>query len=410
MKRYNTFIGQQYLKILKYLTDKRKNISFDYKNEIEKYRKASDLKTMNYLYEVISKKKINIDKPIVGYFCKTIPEEIIIAVGATPLRLCNQDIYCAEIGEEIIPGDICPVIKAICGYLQNDIKIDLLVIPATCDGKTKLAEILTPIFNDRIYFIDIPRNSDYIENIDLWESAYLKFYDYLKNRFKAKPSRKELLSVCKMTNKRTEIFRKIYQLRGEKTGIINSFDYFILTSASFYLSPSDWSEHAEILYKELLGKVVKQNYRKRILLAGSPIIFPNFKILEIIEDSNCYIASDILCSGYGHLFDPVKIDEETELGIIRALTLKYIAPNLCPCFLGIDKLLNAILENMDKYTLDGVVYYNLRLCNVFEIEIPILKDILKNKGIPLLVLKTDFSREDIGQLKTRLEAFIEMLK
>ncbi|MFN4228108.1 MAG: 2-hydroxyacyl-CoA dehydratase subunit D, partial [Candidatus Ratteibacteria bacterium] len=307
MKENNNYIGQQYLKILKSLTNKKRDISLDYKSAIERYRKASNLKSMDYFYEVISNRKINTDKPIVGYFCKIVPEEIIIAVGAYPLRLCNQDIHCAEMGEEILPGDICPVIKAICGYFQNNIKIDILIIPATCDGKVKLVEILTPIFNEKIYFIDIPRNTNYIESIDLWESAYLKFYNYLKNIFKVKPSRNALLNACKITNKRTEIFRKIYQLRGEKIGIINSFDYFTLTSSSFWLSSSDWSEHAEILYKELLTKPVKQSYRKRILLAGSPIIFPNFKLLEVIEDIGCYIASDILCSGYGHLFDPVKI-------------------------------------------------------------------------------------------------------
>ncbi|MCM8777055.1 MAG: 2-hydroxyacyl-CoA dehydratase family protein [Candidatus Omnitrophica bacterium] len=407
MKKENGFISEEYVYAMKCLWG-NKNITYDYKKDTEKYRNVSGLKGMEFFYDVIAERKVKTDKPVVGYFCNTVPEEIIMAAGAVPLRLCNQDIQCAEAGEEIISGDICPVIKAICGGLQNDIKTDLLVIPATCDGKVKLAEILSSIFGN-IYFIDIPRNSDYTKNIDLWESAYLKFYEYMKDRFKVKISRKELLSACKITNERTSIFRKIYKLRAEKKGIINAFDYFTLTSASFLLTATDWTKYTEVLYNELLNREIKTNYKKQILLAGSPIVFPNFKLLEIMEEAGCYIAADTLCSSYGHLFDPVEIDEETEPGIIRTLTLKYIAPSICPCFLGIDKLINAVIENVEKYGLDGVIYYNLRLCNVFEMEIPIIRSVLKDKGIPFLSLKTDFSREDTGQLKTRIEAFMEML-
>ncbi|MCM8760484.1 MAG: 2-hydroxyacyl-CoA dehydratase family protein, partial [Candidatus Omnitrophica bacterium] len=202
MKKGNGFISEEYLHAMKSLVENKKDIPFVYKNDIERYRAVSNLKGMKFFYDVIGERKVKRDKPVVGYFCNTIPEEIIMASGGLPLRLCNQDIHCAEAGEEIIPGDICPVIKAICGGLQNDIKTDILVIPATCDGKVKLAEILSPAF-DNIYFIDIPRNSDYTENIELWESAYLKFYEYLKERFKTKLSRKGLLSACNITNERT---------------------------------------------------------------------------------------------------------------------------------------------------------------------------------------------------------------
>ncbi len=408
-KEKKNFIGEEYIGSLRYLQEKKRDVSPDYKREADRYRKVSGLKGMDYFYDVVARRKIETDKPIVGYFCNSVPEEIIIAAGAVPLRLCNEDIHCAEAGEEIIPGDICPVIKAICGSFPQAIKPDILVISATCDGKVKLAEILSPSFPD-IYFIDIPRNSDYVKNIDVWEKSYLNFYEYLKNRFNVKPGRKDLINACKITNERTKLFREIYKLRAEKTGLMNSFDYFTLTSASFLLTPSDWIENAKILYNELLGSGRKaKEYKKKVLLSGSPIIFPNFKLLEIMEDAGCYVAADTLCSAYGHLFDPVEIDEETEEGIIRTLTLKYIAPSICPCFLGVDKLINSILENVEKYGLDGVVYYNMRLCNVFEMEIPILRSILKDRGIPFLALKTDFSREDTGQLKTRIEAFMEML-
>ncbi|HOK56121.1 MAG TPA: 2-hydroxyacyl-CoA dehydratase family protein [bacterium] len=416
MKKENKkFIDEKYCKILENLYDKKPEIFTDYKKEGEKYKRFSHLKTINYFYNVIidteKLKKIKGKKPIVGYFCALVPEELIIASGGIPIRLCNEDLHCAESGEEIIQGDICPLIKAICGSLsQNEINnFDLLVITGSCDGKVKLAEILSPVVKD-IYFLDIPRNSDYKESIEIWEKAYSDFYEYLKKKFKTKPKRNDLIEVCKMTNERTRIFRKIYDLRGKKTGIMNSFDYFIMANASFFTSIEEWTDNAKKLYDEISKIEIKKNkYNKKILLAGPPIIFPNFKILEILEEVGCYVACDTMCSAYGHLYNPVEIDEETEKSVIRTLTLKYIAPSLCSCFIGIDKQINAILEFVEKYNLDGVVYYNLRLCNVFEIQIPVLRNILKEKGIPFLSLKTDLSKEDTGQLKTRIEAFIEMI-
>lgn len=409
------FIREDYLQSLRYFSKKKGEITVDYGKETEKYRKASGLKNMNFFYDAVVRglKTSREDKnaPVVGYFCNTVPEELIIACGAVPVRLCSADSHCAEAGDEAIPGEICPMVKSSCGdfYRTLNDNLDLLVIPATCDGKVKLTEILSPAVKD-IYLIDIPRHTDYIKNVEIWTDTYSKFYEYLQDRFRVNPARAELINACRLTNERTRVFRKIYEYRAKNPAVLNSFDYFIMAHSSFFLKPGEWCEKAEAVYGEFAGhgKLMPEK-AKKILLAGSPILFPNFKILDILEETGCYAAADIMCSAYGRLFDPVEIDEETESGILRALTLKYIAPSICPCFVGIDKFINAVIDTVQEYKLDGVIYYNLRLCNVFEIQTTILRNVLKEQGIPLLVLKTDFGKEDTGQLKTRIEAFMEIL-
>jgi len=148
---------------------------------------------------------------------------------------------------------------------------------------------------------------------------------------------------------------------------------------------------------------------KKILLSGSPILFPNLKLLELVSETGSDICADTFCSAYGRMYDPVVIDEETDEGIIRALTLKYVSASLCPCFLSLDKFLDRIIDLTKEHKIDGVIYHNLRLCSVFDIQMPFVRYALREEGIPVLFIKTDLSREDIGQLKTRIEAFIEML-
>lgn len=389
-----------------------KAISTDVSSELLKYKEKSKIPAMENFYRAMdyfgNNRKIDSRKPVVGFFCSVVPEEIIIACSLHPVRLCCEDQGWAQTGEEIVPGDICCVVKSICGKFYSHFYdgIDLVVVPGSCDPKTKLAEILSPL--KEVYFLDTGKDCEYLKNVDIWSERYTDFFEFLKTHFHQKAGRKELLSACRKTNKRTDIFRKIYHLRAEYPDSISAVDYYIMINASFFMEVEMWSELAERVYTQALEEK-KVTDKPRILLAGTPVIFPNFKIIDVIEQSGLSMAADIQCISFGNLFNPVNIDEDTESGIIRALTLKNIAGSICPCLMNLEKITNLILDTVKQYNIDGVIYYNLRLCQVFEIQTAILRQILKEKKIPFLQIKTDLGTQDIGQLKTRLEAFREMI-
>ncbi len=392
---------------------------FSDKNQTDKnsellisYSRKSEIPSMRFFYEEIDNfetgKLAYSENSVVGFFCSVVPEEILLACNLHPVRLCCEDFYCCQAGEEIASGDICPVVKSICGKFYNRAyeKVELVIVPGTCDPKTKLAELLSPV--KEVYFLDPGRDCDYLKNVDIWEQKYRDFFEFLKKRFNVVAGRKQLLSARKKTNMRTEIFRKIYDLRARNPEAISSFDYYSMIYASFFMEIKKWNEISEKVYKEAY-EIKKDFNRPGVLLAGTPVIFPNFKILNVIDQAGLSIAADIQCTTFGRFFNPVSIDEDTESGIIRALTLKNIAGSICPCLLNLEKLTNLIIDTVNQYNIQGVVYYNLRLCQVFDIQTAIMRQILKEKGIPFISIKTDLGKEDTGQLKTRLEAFKEML-
>ncbi len=417
-KNNSRYMKDEYLKTIKtYLGQLQTAHTPDISPIVQRYAQNSNLKSSNFFYDTLLKRSISLDygipkKPVVGYFCNLVPEEVISAAGAIGVRLCSSDDACAHIGEEIIPGDFCSMIKSSCGALftRRYDNLDLVVVPAACDGKLKLAEVLSPF--KEVYFLDLPRDSDYLKNAEIWTQKYSQFAEFLRKRYNARANREDLLNACKLTNKRTDIFRKIYSLRASHPGIINAFDYFAIASASFVCEADIWSAYAEKFYKEaecLTGK--GPDFKgKKILLAGSSIIFPNYKILDILNELGCDISADTTCSAYGRMYDPVEIDEDTQDGILRALSLKYIAASMCPCFLGVDKLIDRVVEISREHSLDGVIYHNFRLCQVFEMQSFALRHILKDRGLPFLFIKTDLGKEDTGQIKTRIEAFLEMLQ
>lgn len=397
--------------ILKNLSSKKPFLNDEFEQAL-KYRLKSGLSSMDDFYKAIES-NFRIEKTqkdrYIGYFCSIVPEELLIACCLKPVRLCCEEYAWTNAGEEILPGDICPVIKSICGKFYDNVYdcLDLVIVPGTCDPKTKLAELLSPV--KEIYFLDPGRNSDYLDNVDKWTALYTKFFEFLKQKFQCNAGRKQLLNACKLTNKRTEIFKKIYELRIKSPDVINAFDYYVMIYVSFFMDIEQWNNMAEKVYDEAKEKH-SLSKKPKILLAGSPVIFPNFKILDVLQQAELEISSDIQCTSFGRFYNPVVIDEDTESGIIRALTLKNIAGSICPCLLNLEKIINLIIDTVNQYKLDGVVYYNLRLCQVFETQTTIIRQVLKENKIPFLSVKSDFGKEDTGQLKTRFEAFREIIQ
>lgn len=147
----------------------------------------------------------------------------------------------------------------------------------------------------------------------------------------------------------------------------------------------------------------------RILLTGSPIIWPNYKILDIAEDSGLNIVIDQLCSGTEYLYEPVEVDEHTHEDMLSAIAERYLLPSVCPVFLTADDRNDRILEMVEQFKVEGVLYHILRLCQLFDIESEGIRYALEEKEIPMLKISTEYSHEDVEQLRTRIEAFREML-
>ena len=376
---------------------------------LAKCRSSSGLAAMGAVYDALER-PFSARRPVVGVLCNFVPEEFILAVGAIPLRLCSQDSACAAAGDRSLPADVCPLIKSIAGSCFNGLpaRLDLIVIPATCDGKIKLTELLNLVSDT--FLLDLPRNAAYPERTDLVTRPFEELWQHLKQRYKPNAGRRELLQACALTNRRTNAFRALFEFRAAYPGAINAFDYFALASASNFLEPEAWISATEAVLAEARKHRPTRMPGHRILLAGSPIMFPNFKLLELLQEADCDVAADLLCSAYGRLYDPVVVDEETESALIRAIALRAVAPSLCPCYPGINKSTDRMLDLVAEFRLDGVIYHQLRLCQVFDLQAAALRQILKDRTIPALFLKTDLGREDRGQLKTRIEAFLELMK
>jgi benzoyl-CoA reductase/2-hydroxyglutaryl-CoA dehydratase subunit BcrC/BadD/HgdB len=350
----------------------------------------------------------------VAVFCNFAPEELIHAAGAASVRVCAGFAGSIATAEQVLPRDICPLVKSTFGLLTSGAEpvglCDAAVVPLSCDPKTKLARVLTDYLPT--WVIDLPGRRDYVRDMPVWLSEIREFLRWLEKLTGKRVGRRELRDSITLFRRRTEAFRALYNLRRRYPHLLSGRGAFLVTQASFTDDVARWTEQVWALVRELEEEGARRPEPPAgflpVLLTGAPVAWPNWKVLNVIEEAGAWVAADTLCSGTHRLFDPVVVDEWTTSGMLRALALRYFSAPICPCFVESADRMDRVIELTRDFRVRGVISHNLRLCQPTDMETTLLRQVLKEEKIPFLVLTTDLGLEDVEQLKTRVEAFLEM--
>ncbi len=350
---------------------------------------------------------------LVGYFCNMIPPEMIRALGALPVRLGCGNPALVQPGEEVFSGEICPLAKASFAAFMDEKsaanKCDALLVPTSCDAKRKLGEVLADF--KPTFMLNLPPEQDAARYGKSAAEEFGRMADFLSGVLGEKLSRGRLLREIELGNDRALLVRELQAARAARPAALSIRDMFVVLQSSFAaVDLGEWLRQAE---KVLAGvrsfEASRRRLRPRLVLTGAPIIWPNFKALNLIEESGADVVADTLCSGAQSVFDPVLFDEKSRGALLRALAQRYVFASPCPCFISQGTRLSRVLDLVDELDADGVVNYSLRLCQLFDMEAYRLSRIMRERKVPFMIMRTDYSLEDTEQLRVRLEAFLETL-
>jgi len=353
-------------------------------------------------------------RPPVGYFCNMIPPELILACGGRPVRLDCGNAALVQTGEEVLSGEICPVAKASFAMFldpENPVhRCRCLVLPSSCDAKRKLGEVLAdyrPTFT-----MNLPAEQDAGRYLAAAAKELERLADFLSRELGTSPSRRRLMEAIDLTRRRTALVRELDMARADKPGALSVRDFFIMIQSSFTgVDLVRWEkEVGTVLEHTRKYHQPRERLRPRLVLTGAPILWPNFKVLNLVEECGADIVGDTLCTGVQSVWDPVSLDETGYGALLRALAARYIFAAPCPCFVSQGRRVSRVLELAEERRAQGVLHYGLRLCQLFDVETYRLNRVLRQKGIPFLNLRTDYSLEDTEQLRVRLEAFLETVE
>jgi len=354
------------------------------------------------------------DKPLVGYFCNMIPIETIIALDARPIRLGCGNPALVQQGEEVLSGEICPLAKAsFAAFLDADNpanRCDALILPSSCDAKRKLGEVLADY--KPTFMFNLPPEQDAKRFGAVAAAEVERMASWLSKRLKRRLRRSALLEAISHTRRRTALIRRFQEARSAKPAALSVRDFFvIIQSAAAGGDIGAWLAEAEKALTEVEAyEPTRRRFRPRIVLTGAPMIWPNFKVLNLIEEARADVVADTLCTGAESCFDPVVYEEKGRKALMRALAERYVFASPCPCFISQGTRIARVLDLVQEYRADGVINYGLRLCQLFDMEAYRLSRILKENKIPFANIRTDYSLEDTEQLRVRLEAFLETVE
>lgn len=355
---------------------------------------------------------------VIGVFCIQVPDELIYAAGAIPIRMECGFYDTISPAEEIIPKNTCPLIKSSVGF--NILKInplfelcDLLIIPTTCDGKKKMIDTLSNYH--AVWPLTLPDDKDNPESRDFWVEQVNMLRSKLEKFTGNTISKDKLKNSIQKLHNRTALVRKIFDIRKSKKIVITGRDFYTVMQVAFFDDVDRWMTNVQALIAELENNqkndiVMMPEKTSRVHLTGSSLVWPNMKLLHIIEDAGAVIVSDDICSIGQYYYNPAELDDWSMKAMVEAVADKYLLPSTCPIFVHSDDRIDRMLELVEQFKADGVVYHILRLCQVFDYEFSKVYKVLEKKNIPIIKIETEYSEEDAGQVKTRIEAFIEMIE
>ncbi len=182
----------------------------------------------------------------------------------------------------------------------------------------------------------------------------------------------------------------------------------VLYGSTFKFDREETIEEVKILTQRILDEYnsgKKLESKPRILVTGCPIGGVTEKVVKAIEDNGAYVVFFENCMG------AKAIDENvSEQGdVYDALAKKYLSIG-CSCMTPNPNRLTLLERAIDEYKVDGVLDVILQACHTYSVETLTIKNFVnKEKEIPYMSIETDYSSSDIGQLNTRMSAFIEML-
>ena len=362
-------------------------------------------------------------KKMVGMYCMMVPEELIYAAGAVPVRLCAGCFESSQIGEDRIPRDVCPLVKSAMGFsIQQGLAVvdqcDVVIVPTTCDAKRKLGEELSAFKN--VWMIEVPHIKDAAFARRIWMDQLYGLKSKIEkyagnNRTSTKITSRRLAAVIQKKAVAQSEMKQLLSIRQSKSPVIWGRQAVMVANAYAYARTADWADALARLNIQLVEKTKQKDAicsenRPRVLIAGSPVIFPNLKIPSVVEEMGGVVVADECCAGDRYLYDPVGNPENSMAGRMLGIAARYLAPCVCPSFSPNDDRLFMIKRMASNFAVDGVLYHVLKGCVIYDFELHRVEAVLRKAKIPLLRIETDYNPEDVEQLRTRIEAFIEMLK
>ena len=345
---------------------------------------------------------------VFGWLCTYVPEEVIHAAGALPVRITGygQEIE-LEDGNAYLYINNCSFSRSCLQMgLRGDYNyLDGVIAGSTCDGARRLFDLWR-------YYIDIPFSHiltvprKYTENAHkLYYEQVLKLKELIEQYMSIEITDKALTHSISVLNESRELLRELYELRKSPQPTITGAEAMEVLNASFRMPKELFNQYLKQLLSELTKSQIAHTHRARLMVTGSVMNNPEF--IKSIEDLGALVVTDELCTSTRYWSDPVVLGDRSPL---EAIAQRYLNNFPCARMVPSDGRFDRILNLVRDYNVDGVISQVIRYCVPYAHDLPLITEKLKGVGVPTLSLDVEYGTSGSGQIRTRVQAFLEMLE
>lgn len=354
-------------------------------------------------------------KKIIGYLCAYVPLEMITAAGFIPFRIkgsVHEPITKADTQMETIA---CPLVRSCFDMaLKGSYDfLDGLVIPHACDSICRTYDIWKYTLGlPYSHLVDVPHSTD-DSSLEFFKAVLGTFRQSL-GRFAGKDiSDEELTQAIQVHNQNRAKVRELYELRKTEPPLISGAEVNKALVAAMSIPVEESSELLSSVIDEVKARAsVLPSKSTRMMVVGAQV--DDMAFIDLIENSGASVVADDLCPGareYG-------ADVEPSQNPIDGIAERYLRKINCPRTYRektgtyeeyLEKRFGHIGHAIEDFKVDGVILYVYKYCDPFGFEVPAMKSYIESKGAPVLYLEDEYSMSTIGRLRTRIQAFLEMI-
>jgi benzoyl-CoA reductase/2-hydroxyglutaryl-CoA dehydratase subunit BcrC/BadD/HgdB len=354
-------------------------------------------------------------RKMVGCFCSYFPKELVLAAGAIPIGLCGSTDQPITYAEDVLPRDLCPTVKstyglAVSGNCPLFFLADCVVGESTCDGRQKMYELLGR--EKPMFIMDLPKLQDEEEARLYWREQVRKLKVFLEGQLATRITDDKLRSAIREVNEARRLLKAVHATRKHHPVPITGVELLGVTTVEMH-NHVDHADYLASLRKVLAMLEARIKNRQfscapdtpRIMWTGLGASWGSEKVLRLVEECGGVVVCQEGCGGITRADDLVDEDGDP----LAALADRYLRVS-CACMTPNTTRFRQIEALLDEYRIEGVVNFTRQFCALYDIESHRVKEIMAaRRGIPYLHIITDYSQSDIGQLRTRIEGFLEQV-
>lgn len=359
----------------------------------------------------------NAGQKIVGWIGYNVPEELITACGMIPVRIgWGGDNRLAENGTNYLSTLNCSFLRHCVGlfaerkdpYIQM---LDLVITDTTCTQLHRMTAILEHYFSAQVIRIGYPKDPTREESRIYFAHEMQHLQARLAELSGTAYDSQALARSVQLYLEIRKAQSELYELAARPNSMLHWREVHEVVQAGYCLDREQYRGLLHELLNEarLLEAESPQLVQSaRVLITGSTMVTGDTKVVGILESLGATIVGDLMWTGFADIADFECAQPSLE-GLTDAYLNRFRHAALPYIEIDHDRKLTQLLELAQRWKAQGVVYISLRYCDPFSFKAQATKEFLKLAGIPMLEIQTDYSTMDGENLRTRAEAFLEML-